>query len=98
MAAGIAEFILRHDPGTDWAGRVEPLALEPLPMAGLQVARGDIVDDRIAEYCIIDVRARDIARGATDDDPKFDLVVELLCQLWIQPNVVLMANHCRRWL
>ena len=45
----IADFLGRDDPRTDGAGRVETLALEPLTVLALQIARGHVVERGISE-------------------------------------------------
>src|SRR5262245_49916692 len=48
----IAEFVCGDDDGAHWTEAVEALALEPLEVAFLQVACGDIIEDRVAENAV----------------------------------------------
>jgi hypothetical protein len=48
-----------------------------LLVAHLHVARGHVVDDRVAEHVIHRTRARDVAAAAADDHGEFRFVVDL---------------------
>ena len=63
----VAELVGGDDDRPHRAEAVEALALEPLHVLLLQVARGDVVDDRVAEHVLERVGLRDVAAGRADD-------------------------------
>ena len=60
------------------AEAVEALALEPLQMAFLQVARRHVVDDRVAEDVLERLARADVLGRDADDDAELHFVVHLL--------------------
>src|SRR5215467_6655651 len=91
---GIGQFVGRHQHGTHGAEGVEGLALEPLGMPLLEIARGDVVDDGVAELVLQGVRATDVVPARPDDHGQLHLVVELARHRVVH-HVVAGADHRR---
>ncbi len=66
------------DPRSERAERVEALGAGPLTVLGLQVARGDVVGDGVAEDHLGGVLGGDVAADAADHDGELGLVVHVL--------------------
>lgn len=85
------------DPWAKGTRGIEALALEPLIVAALQIAGGEIVDDRIAENVIQRVAGSDVEASLSDDHSEFDLVVELFHDVRLEGNLGIRPHHgCRR--
>ena len=48
----VGDLVARHQPRTERAERVEALAADPLAIAELEVARGDVVAAGVAEHVV----------------------------------------------
>ena len=73
----VGDLVARHQPRTERAERVEALAADPLAIAELEVARGDVVAAGVAEHVVERGCLGDLARPAPDDDSQLRLVVDL---------------------
>src|SRR5499425_2146937 len=91
---GIGQFVGRHQHGAHGAESVEGLALEPLGMPLLQIARGDVVDDGVAEDVLEGVGAADVVAARPNDRGQLHFVVELARHRVVH-HVVPGANHRR---
>src|SRR5262245_3934396 len=96
-ALRVGQFVGRHQHGAHGAEGVEGFALEPLGVPLLQVARGDVVDDGVAEDVLEGVGAADVVSARPDDRGQFHLVVELARHRVVH-HVVAGADHRRAWL
>ena len=72
----VRHLVRGQDRRAHRAEAVEPLAEDPLAVPLLQVPRGDIVDDGVAEHVAERVRLADAAPALPDDDAELALVVE----------------------
>jgi hypothetical protein len=72
------ELVGGDDPRAHRAEGVEALAQVPLLVAHLHVARGDVVDHRVAQHVVHRARARDVAAAAADHHRQLGFVVDLL--------------------
>ena len=65
---------------------VQAFALEPLAAVPglLHVARGRVVDDRVAEHVVERLLLRDVLAAPADDDGQFALPVDLGGNLWVK--------------
>src|SRR5438128_6070230 len=88
----IADLVAADDDGTDGAERVERLATGPLPVAELEVARGDVVEAGVAEDVRERVLGADLTRGGADDHAELGLVVDLGRQRGVPSDVVARAD------
>lgn len=69
---------LRADGRTERAERVEALGPSPLAVLALEVARRDIVGDRVAEHVVEGIRRLHVLRDPSDHDGQLALVFGLL--------------------
>src|SRR3989338_7244661 len=69
------------DPRPERTVGIEGLALEPLAVLALQVARGHVEADRVAEDIIVDLFFGDVSPLPAHDHRQLDLVIELLRRL-----------------
>ena len=82
--------------GPERAEGVQALGAHPLDVGELQVARGDVVGDRVAADVGERVLLGDVARFAVDHDRQLDLPVDALGQPAGDPDLVAVADHRRR--
>ena len=74
---------------------IETLALEPLVVVALQIARGQVVDYRVAENRIECRRFRNVASACADHNPEFGLIVEFRGRIRIKPGRLLRPENGR---
>ena len=67
-------------------------------MIGLDLARRNVVGDRVAEDVLRRPIGRNTPSGCANDQRELDLVVEALGERRVPANVVLVADKRRRWL
>ena len=73
----VAQLVAGDDHGSDGTVCVKRLAHRELRRVTLEVAHGDIVDDRVAGNDIRGVGGRDVTAGLADHDTQFTLVVDV---------------------
>ena len=88
----VGDLVGRHEHGPHRAEGVERLALEPLPVALLEVARRHVVDDGVAEDVTEGLGAGNVAAARADHHRELDLVVQLLGD-GVVDDVVAGADH-----
>ena len=74
--AEVGNGVERGDGGAHGAGAVQAFAFEPLIVAALKVAAGDVVQDGDAEDVGHGVGAGDVAAFGADDEGELDFVVQ----------------------
>src|SRR5205807_4466261 len=74
----IRDFVARRDEWTKWRKSVEALAPSPLTIAELQVARADIIDERISKDVVKRFRFTDSLCSPANDYCQFSFVIDLL--------------------
>ena len=75
---GAVELVGRDDPRAHRAEGVERLAEQELLVALLHVARGNVVEDRVAEHVVERARRRDAATALADHHHELRFVVDRL--------------------
>ena len=73
---GDVDLVLAHGKRPHRTEGVLRLGDQPLAVAALQIARGDVVDDGIAPDMVEGILRLDAAAGLADDDGEFRLVVD----------------------
>ena len=84
QVVGVRDLVLGDDPGADRAERVDGLAEREHPglhLPALDVAGGDVVEDRVARDVIRGLVGAEELAGLADDDGQLELVVELVGQV-----------------
>ena len=76
----VGDLVGGDDERTGRREAVERLAARPLRLGVLDVARRDVVDDRVAPHVVERVLGSDILRGAPDDHAELGLVVDGLAE------------------
>ena len=77
MSFRIAELRRRHDARTHGARSVQALAEIPLLMFFLNVAGGNVIDDRVAEHVVHGFRLAHVPGPAADDHRHLGFIVVL---------------------
>ena len=95
MAAGVAELVGGDDARADRCKGIEALALEPLTVRLLHLARRDIVDDGVAEHRRQGIAFAQVGSLAPHHDAQLDFIIELLGAAAIPLDVVAVADHRR---
>src|SRR5215470_1473563 len=93
----IGQLVGGDEHGAHGTERVQRLALEPLRVPLLQVARRHVVDDGVAEDVPEGIRAADVAPARPDHRGQLHLVVELTRHRVVH-DVVAGTHHRRAWL
>ncbi len=78
------------------AERVQALGAHPLAVGELQVARGDVVGDRVAAHVLERVGLGHVARRLADDRRELDLPVHALGELARDPDLLAVVDQRRR--
>src|SRR3989442_8556006 len=88
----IRDLVCGDEDGPHGAEGVERLALEPLRVPLLEIARRHVVDHRVAEDGLEGVGAADVPAGRAEGHGRLDLVVELRGDR-VMDHVVTRTNH-----
>jgi hypothetical protein len=89
----VAELRGCDDPRSDWTERVERLASIPLlSLAELQIARAEIVGDRVSEDVVERLVRADVASRLPNNDREFDLPVDLTRDRRIDPDIFIRSD------
>ena len=90
----VRELVCRDENRAHGAEGVERLALEPLIVALLEIARGHVIDHGVAEDVFEGFVERDVPPAGADHHRQLDLVVELLGHRVVD-HVVARPDHRR---
>src|SRR5262249_6267935 len=88
----VGDLLRSHDDGTYRAKRVEALAARPLTLRELNVPRGDVVADRVAEHVVERRVGGNGTHAPPDDDPELDLPVDLARELGVDDDRLTRAD------
>ena len=94
----VLDRVFCDDPRPDGAGPIKPFSFEILSaMAALDVAGGDIIQNRIAENVIKSIGFGDVASGLADDDGQLHLVVDVLGYRGEDQHITTRCHDRCRW-
>src|SRR5699024_9493043 len=94
----VFDFICGDDPGADRATAVQAFPQEELLVPLLQVACGQVIDDRIAEYLRQGFAFKDVSATTADDNSQFCFPIALLRHAFLERDIGKRASDGRNGL